>query len=49
MVRQKDGVQFGIIRSILRSTDSTTLQIYTKIPYFFDWISEITGLDLPTC
>lgn len=25
------------------------LQVFTKIHYYFDWISAITGLDLPNC
>lgn len=25
------------------------VQVFTNVHYYFDWISEITGLDMPKC
>lgn len=44
MIRQKDGVQYGVIKS-----KAQNYQMYTNIKYFFDWISDNTGLTLPDC
>lgn len=52
MIRRRDGTQFGITRAIIRDRDAdepTTVQVYTKISYFFDWITAVTSLDLPKC
>lgn len=48
LIRLKDGVQYGIAKSI-GLNESNTYQAYTKISYFFDWISHVTGLKLPKC
>lgn len=52
MIRKRDGALLGTASMVLY-TDSTTNipshQIFTFVPYYFDWISAVTGLLLPQC
>lgn len=45
LVLQKDNSLLGIIRS----GNQFNLQIFTKVHFYFDWISHVTGLNLPQC
>lgn len=29
--------------------DPVDVQLFTNIQYYFDWISEVTGMELPKC
>lgn len=51
LMRQSDGVQCGIIVGFFECSQSArySYQEFTKIAYFFDWISHETGLRLPKC
>lgn len=42
-------MQFGVIQLGLYNGFVRPLFVFTKISYFFDWISTKTGLDLPKC
>lgn len=44
MILQKDGVQYGVYKGHFMF-----YQIFMKMSFFFDWISDITGMDLPEC
>lgn len=48
---EKDGTLLGVISSRVHhgETRIPTTQGFMKLTYFFDWISKITGLDLPNC
>lgn len=47
LIRQSDGVQFGVAKSNFAPPHN--FHGYTKLSYFFDWISNVTGLSLPKC
>lgn len=49
LLRQKDGTFIGIVSAKSPYEGTTNRHFFTKIHYYFDWISEITGLELPTC
>lgn len=55
MIRKLDGVLIGVlafvneddqIEDVNRRVD---LQISTNIRYYFEWISEVTALEMPKC
>lgn len=41
-------ILIGISRSTFNRVGQKPIQTFTKISYFFDWISSMTGLSLPT-
>lgn len=50
MIQKSDRVQYGVIRSTLfNEADEAVFETYTKISYFFQWISHETGMKLPKC
>lgn len=50
LIRQKDGVQIGVHKGFYETFGMREpLGIFTRISFFFDWISFVTGLDLPLC
>lgn len=53
-IRQRDNTLIGISSHVFPSSFTyngkpVIIQGITNIHYFFDWISEITGLELPKC
>lgn len=52
LIRKRDGALLGTASMVLY-TDSTknipSHQIFTFVPFHFDWISAVTGLILPQC
>lgn len=50
---EKDNILYGVVNgAIIRKKDDvplTPIQIAAKIPHYFDWISHITGMELPKC
>lgn len=44
LVRIKDNTLIGLTSFIL-----SHISIFTNIHYYFEWISEVTGIDLPKC
>lgn len=55
LIKQEDSTLIGITSYVQFKTwalfrkDPINLQIFTKIHYYFDWISEKTGIELPEC
>lgn len=56
LVRKSDGMLIGLsIATILDTPSSRSSkvfpvnQLFTKVSSYFDWMSEITKLDLPNC
>lgn len=52
LLRHKDNKLYGVNRgtvTVIGDADTPPLQIFTRITYFFNWISQITGMELPKC
>lgn len=51
LIRKEDGALIGISSLALKrkKCDDIDLQVFTKVSYFFSWISMKTGLHLPKC
>lgn len=54
LIREKDGTLIGVINSgiadqEITGVDDIYVQVNADIRYYFDWISETTGLDMPKC
>lgn len=52
VIRQKDNLLYGVTAGCLmpkKELNMPPLQVFTKISHYYDWISNKTGLKLPTC
>lgn len=51
MLLNDDGLFVGVISAGVNRPRSAILwfQIFTYVPYYFDWIERETGLNLPKC
>lgn len=55
VIYQKDHALIGIISYLNYGVDEDSkatiifAQVCSKISYYFDWISQITGIELPKC
>lgn len=49
LLRKSDGTMIGVTSALIRYDVTVTKQYFTRIHHYFDWISEITGLELPKC
>lgn len=53
LVRERNGTLIGVVHavSIEKNDDMIhiTLSKYMKIDYYFNWISNVTGISLPDC
>lgn len=47
---QSDGRQIGVQSSIIKfKYDEQIIQVFTNVPYYYDWIERTTGLKMPKC
>lgn len=49
LLRKSDGAMIGISSAVMRYDVTVTGQYFTRVHRYFDWISEITGLEMPKC
>lgn len=51
MMLEKDQTLVGIVKSTVFTDFKHTIPVqkFMKISYFFNWISHITGMELPEC
>lgn len=48
-LRERDGTLLGVLSSFQSEKNIVYQQFFTKIHRYFDWISEVTGMELPKC
>lgn len=52
LVERSDGAMVGIISLIALEDpglEKVTLQAFARVHSYFDWIEEVTGLEMPVC
>lgn len=46
---QNDGSLVGVSSGTHNARDQGRIQIFTNVPYYYKWIEQVTGLELPKC
>lgn len=55
MIREEDGTLIGTLAFVIEDDEIYDFdnhihyQVSTNIRYYFDWIADVTGLDMPKC
>lgn len=51
LIRESDGLLIGLMSFVQMdsSYSSIELQVFTNIFYYFDWIAQVTAIQLPQC